>query len=138
MFSFLKHKKPKNNFKHNYTLEDIQCLKEITIEMSHDYDFIDLLKNHTYEATVLKTYCPQDDALAVVVDTPPTRKNETFYTPRLYFLPKSEMTSIHDDLPEMEVFCQHGRKFRKWFSDAELLSGDGDSKWKAIFEDIQN
>ena len=137
MFDFLKRRnKPKDKLQRVYTDEDIRSYKDMILDLSRDFEFLDELKDYTFELTSLNMYCDLTRVLFSVEMEPPVGTDETCYTPRIYLHPHGTMDSIYDELPDMDVYCQHGRKFRKLFRNDELLNDTDNVNWRTILESI--
>ena len=68
----------------------------------------------------------------IIVNEPPV-VTERVYVPNLYILPKGEMKSMDDTIPEVDVYCHYASSVRKWFSNRELDDVDSLIKWRIVF-----
>lgn len=113
--------------------DDILTLKETILDLSKDYKCPSGLDDFSYELVNLGMSRGNDTSVRYSVVNEAPVVNERVYVPHLYILPKSEMKSMDDAIPEVDVYCHYASSVRKWFSNRELDDVDSLIKWRIVF-----
>ena len=118
-----------------YTLtdDDILTLKEIILDLAKDYKCPSGLDDFSYELVNLAMGMGNDTRVKLIIVNEPPVVTERVYVPNLYILPKGEMKSMDDTIPELDVYCHYASSVRKWFSNRELDDVDSLIKWRIVF-----
>lgn len=118
---------------HKLNDDDILTLKEIILDLSKDYKCPSGLDDFSYELVNLAMGMGNDTRVKLIIVNEPPVVTERVYVPNLYILPKGEMKSMDDTIPEGDVYCHYASSVRKWFSNQELDDVDSLIKWRIIF-----
>lgn len=118
---------------HKLNDDDILTLKEIILDLSKDYKCPSGLDDFSYELVNLCMGMGNDTRVKWIIVNEPPVVTERVYVPNLYILPKSEMKSMDDNIPEVDVYCHYASSVRKWFSNQELDDADSLIKWRIVF-----
>ena len=113
--------------------EDILTLKEIILDLAKDYKCPSGLDDFSYELVNLSMGRGNDTRVKYIIVNEPPVVTERVYVPNLYILPKGEMKSMDDNIPELDVYCHYASSVRKWFSNRELDDVDSLIKWRIVF-----
>ena len=118
---------------HKLNDDDILTLKEIILDLSKDYKCPSGLDDFSYELVNLSMGMGNDTRVKLIIVNEPPVVTERVYVPNLYILPKGEMKSMDDNIPEVDVYCHYASSVRKWFSNQELDDVDSLIKWRIVF-----
>ncbi|WP_405286389.1 hypothetical protein [Methanobrevibacter sp.] len=118
---------------HKLNDDDILTLKEIILDLSKDYKCPSGLDDFSYELVNLAMGMGNDTRVKWIIVNEPPVVTERVYVPNLYILPKGEMKSMDDNIPEVDVYCHYASSVRKWFSNQELDDVDSLIKWRIVF-----
>ena len=118
---------------HKLNDDDILTLKEVILDLSKDYKCPSGLDDFSYELVNLAMGMGNDTRVKCIIVNEPPLVTERVYVPNLYVLPKGEMKSMDDNIPEVDVYCHYASSVRKWFSNRELDDVDSLIKWRIVF-----